>query len=256
MINTRRTSEGGRRWRVYHITKCLANNARKQYHTSYIWTQRWTSRVCRFVIKYLHFSWNVSEIRNELARKGHKVRSVIKGRNIFTKEPFNLLFVHLQSANNNKDIYKIQFVQKKNIEKEPPRNLRGITQCTRFRQYCHTKSYCTGPYVCVKCGGSPNTANCKKNIDSLVRCAIYDGLHPASYKNYKFYHKLLKPNNTNHRLTKQQYANVPLTDSHNTLSFSNTIHNNAISVSSGQLCRRNKKQHEAKLETALVRFWT
>lgn len=65
----------------------------------------------------------------------------------------------------------------------------------RCQQYGHSRTYCNKPYVCVKCGGSHNTAACKTNKETSAGCALCDGAHLANYKGCEFYQKLFKLNN-------------------------------------------------------------
>ena len=65
---------------------------------------------------------------------------------------------------------------------EAPRKKNHIVQCTRCQFYGHTKSYCSRPYVCVKCGGEHNTTLCTKDPAAPATCALCGGQHPASYK--------------------------------------------------------------------------
>jgi hypothetical protein len=160
-------------------------------------------RAFRVVIKYLHHSVNTKEIENQLTQMGHKVRYVINGRHRITKQPLNLFFVGLEPAGNNKEIYTINWLHNKAVAIEPPRS-KGIPQCHRCQEYGHTKAYCTRPFVCVKCGGSRATASCKKRNNTPATCALCDDPHLANYKGCGFYHRLLKPNNTNNRLNIQR----------------------------------------------------
>jgi hypothetical protein len=120
------------------------------------------NRAFRIVIKHLHFSTNLQEIEQELNKEGHKVRNILNARSQMTKEPFNLFFVDLEPATNNKEIYKLARLQNKTTATEPPRKAKGIPQCMQCQRYGHTRSYCNKPYVCVKCGGSHTTQSCKK----------------------------------------------------------------------------------------------
>lgn len=161
-------------------------------------------RAYRIVIKYLHHTTDIDEIKTELAANGHTVRNVMNCKSRITKEPLNLFFVDLEPANNNKDIYKLKNLQNRAILVEPPKKTKGITQCMRCQQYGHSRSYCNRPYVCVKCGGSHNTTTCTKSKDVPARCALCDGPHPANYKGCAFYHNLTRSNNTNNRMNIQQ----------------------------------------------------
>jgi hypothetical protein len=54
------------------------------------------------------------------------------------------------------------------------------------QQYCHSKSYCNKPYLCVKCRASHNTP---------AKCALCEGDHPANYKGCEHYKKVISGNN-------------------------------------------------------------
>lgn len=222
MINNLRTIAEDKQY----ITKCLADNTIKiicdapetyrkmikfmrdknVVHHTY---QPKEERAYRIVIKHLHHTTDTKEISQELANKGHKVRNIMNGRSRTSKEPLNIFFVDLEPANNNKDIYKLTNLQNRAIQIEPPKKTKGITQCMRCQQYGHSRTYCNRPFVCVKCGGSHNTIDCKKNRDTPARCALCNGSHPANYKGCEFYHKLFKQNNANNRLNIQHNVNIP-----------------------------------------------
>ena len=54
----------------------------------------------------------------------------------------------------------------------------------------HTKTYCARPFVCVKCGGDHDTAECAKDPTSPPTCALCGGAHPANYKGCDGYRRL------------------------------------------------------------------
>jgi hypothetical protein len=158
-------------------------------------------RAFQIVVKHLHYSTDIEEIKEELSMKGHTVRNIVNVKRRITKEPLNLFFVDLEPAGNNKDIYKLHSIQNNIIKVEPPRKASGLAQCMRCQQYGHTKTYCTRPFVCVKCGGSHATPSCKKTRDTPATCTYCNGPHPANYKGCEFYHRLVKrPFNANNRL--------------------------------------------------------
>jgi hypothetical protein len=105
-----------------YYTKSLANNITKlncttpdtyrnlikhftengiYYHTY----QLKEERAYRAVLKYLHHSTDVEDIRQEKHDLGHKVRNIINVHHSITKEPLNLFFVDLESAGNTKNTY-------------------------------------------------------------------------------------------------------------------------------------------------------
>jgi hypothetical protein len=94
------------------------------------------------------------EIQAELETLGHKVRNVLNIRHRVTKEPLPLYFVDLEPQYNNKSIYDLQLLCHMKIVVEAPRKKNYVVQCTRCQSCGHTKSYCSRPYVCVKCGAN------------------------------------------------------------------------------------------------------
>ena len=86
-------------------------------------------------------------------------------------------------------------LENKVIQIEPPRvNKRNIPQCARCQQYGHTRTYCNKPFACVKCGGPHNSKDCSKRKDTLAKCTLSGGNHPANYKGCEHYH-IIKGNN-------------------------------------------------------------
>jgi arsenate reductase-like glutaredoxin family protein len=57
------------------------------------------------VIKYLHHSVDIQELKEEISQHGHKVRNIINAKHCVTKDPLNLFFVDLEPSENNTDIY-------------------------------------------------------------------------------------------------------------------------------------------------------
>lgn len=80
------------------------------------------------VIKNLHHSISLEEIKNELDNIGHKVCNIINIRHRVSKEPLPMFFIDLEPQHNNKDIYNLEF----RIRIEPPRIKNNIVQCTGF----------------------------------------------------------------------------------------------------------------------------
>jgi len=46
--------------------------------------------------------------------------------------------------------------------------------------------------MCVKCGGSHNSEECKKVKETPAKCALFRGNHPDNYKGCEHYHNLIK----------------------------------------------------------------
>ena len=74
-----------------------------------------------------------------------------------------MFFVDLDPAENNMEVHNTKILRNKMVQTELPRaNKNNIIQCMKFQQYGHTKSCCNNPFICVSCGGSHNSKECKK----------------------------------------------------------------------------------------------
>jgi hypothetical protein len=174
------------------------------YHTY----QPKEDRAYRIVIRGLHPSIQTEEIREELSYKGHKVRNLINIKHRLTKNPLPLFYVDLEPQANNKDIYDIEFLCHTRITVEPPRKRNEIIQCMRCQRYGHSKSYCTKPYNCVRCGRAHDSRTCKKPRDTPATCALCNGDHPANFKGCSVYQDLINlKTNTNRNYAPLQQQN-------------------------------------------------
>jgi len=104
------------------------------------------------------------------------------------KDPLSLLFVDLESQANKKEIFNLQFLGNTKIIIEAPHKNRNIVRC---QAYGHSKTYCTRPYQCVKCGGQHNSKVCTKPRHNPARCALCGEDHPANYKGCTVYRNLV-----------------------------------------------------------------
>ena len=64
-------------------------------------------RAYRVILKFLHHTTEVEDIRQELFALGHVARNTVNVHHRLIKEPLNLFFVDQEPATNNKDIYNI-----------------------------------------------------------------------------------------------------------------------------------------------------
>jgi len=95
-----------------------------------------------------------------------------------TKDPLSLFFVDLESQANNKEIFNLKFLDNTKITIEAPHKNRNIVQCQRCQAYGHSKTYCTKPYQCVKCGGQHDSKDCTKPQHNPAKCALCGENHP------------------------------------------------------------------------------
>lgn len=144
----------------------------------------------RVVLRNLHPTVPVEEIKSTIQKEGFQVRAITNIRHRISKDPLPLFYVDLEPAPNNKDIYSLKFINNQVIKVEPPRKNNSIVQCTRCQMYNHTKTYCTLPFACVKCGGQHDTKTCKKDPALPAKCALCGGNHTANYRGCDIYQKL------------------------------------------------------------------
>lgn len=161
-------------------------------------------RAYRVVLRNIHHSIPTNEIKEGLEEQGFKVRNIMNINKRATKTPLNLFFVDLEPAESNKKIYDLKYLLNMKITVEPPRKSSNITQCTRCQTYGHTKTYCTRPFACVKCGGDHSSSSCSKSRDLPATCALCDGAHPANYRGCSVYQDLLKKRNNQHEQRPEQ----------------------------------------------------
>lgn len=172
----------------------------EEHNISYHTYQIKTERAFRIVIKGLHHSTDISDVKAFLMSKGHEVRSVRNIISRITKLPLPMFFVDLDPKHNNKDIYDIRSIYNNNITIEPPKRFNDLVRCLRCQDFGHTKSYCRKPYKCGKCGLGHPTSECKKPADTPPRCVHCLNMHTSSYKGCPVYQKLIqKKSNLTHK---------------------------------------------------------
>lgn len=143
-------------------------------------------RAYRVVLKNMHFSTDLKDIKEAIESHGHAVRNVsnLKSR---SKDPLSIFFVDLEPAPNNKNIFTVEFLLNAKIVFEPPRKRNDVVQCKKCQRYGHTKSYCWYTNRCVKCGSDHDTSTCSKSVHAPPKCVLCGGEHPANYKGCSVY---------------------------------------------------------------------
>ena len=150
-----------------------------------------TDKKFKVVLRNMHSTINLVELKEQIEAKNHKVISITNIRHIKTKRPLPLFFIELEQKENNKDIYNINQLLNTIISFEQAYKKREIPQCTRCQAYGHTKNYCFKGPRCVKCAGNHMTNDCsKKGKLAEVKCYNCEGNHPASYKGCEVYKQL------------------------------------------------------------------
>ena len=148
-------------------------------------------RSFRVILRNMHPSVDIEELKKELSELGHEVVNIWNIRKRVTKEPLPLFEVDLKLKSNNHEIYSIKSIMYCRISFEPPRPKKSIPQCTNCQQYGHTKSFCKRKPKCIKCAGNHLSKNCeRKNWEAQVKCALCNGNHPANYKGCSIYKQI------------------------------------------------------------------
>lgn len=152
-----------------------------------------SEKTFRVVLRNLHHSIDVDDLKAELAEKDHTVVNVLNVRHKRTKEPLPMFYLNLAPKSNNKEIYNIRTLMNCVVKFEPPYAKKEIRQCTRCQGYNHTKTFCTRAPQCVKCMGSHLTEKCtRKERSTEVQCVNCGGAHTANYRGCQAYQDLRK----------------------------------------------------------------
>ena len=147
-------------------------------------------RPFRVVLRNIHHSADIDELKIELSKLGHEVTNVSNIRHRVTKDPLSLFFIDLKQKPNNKEIYNISRLMNAIVKFEPPQTKKEIVQCKRCQRYGHTQKYCNHTFRCVKCAGTHPTDQCRKSPETPAKCIHCQGDHPANYKGCSAYKSL------------------------------------------------------------------
>lgn len=150
-------------------------------------------RSCRIVIRNLHPTTSISDIKEALERTGNTVvGEIINVKFGPKKKPTSTFFANLEQGPNNKAVKNLKHINNHTVIIEDPKKRNTIVQCQRCQQYGHTKNYCMRPYRCVKCAQSHRTAECPKtDRNTPATCALCFGAHPANYKGCEVYREII-----------------------------------------------------------------
>lgn len=167
---------------------CRELESRKtQFHTY----QLKKDRNFRVVLKNLHHSSSVEELRSALKESGHNATNIHNMKQRGSGKPSSMFCIELETNDNNKSIYGIDLILNQKVKFEPPHKKREIPQCSRCQRYGHTKGFCNRDPRCVKCTGGHSTEECpKKERTDNVKCVLCEGNHPANYKGCAVYKQL------------------------------------------------------------------
>jgi hypothetical protein len=158
-------------------------NSEKIIHHTYQMKQ---DRAYRVVIRNLHYSIPIDEIKEELKKKGHTVHNILNIRHRVNKYPLSMFYIDLEPKENNKEIYNLQYLNNMKINVEPPNK-----QKKKIPSYnVQDVSSMAITHKCVKCGGNHMTTDCQKSKETPAKCALCSGEHIANYKGCTVYRDL------------------------------------------------------------------
>ena len=161
-------------------------------------------RCFRVVLKNLHHSTNLDELKKEIESYEHNVTRISNIKQKTTKTPLPMFFIDLAPNSNNKLIYDIKYLQHMKIIFEPPHYKKEIVQCHNCQRFGHTKKYCSLNPRCVKCSQEHHTTECLKDKNTKPTCIHCKGDHSANYKGCPFYKELINKKFSNNRKNNPQ----------------------------------------------------
>ncbi|KAH8350297.1 hypothetical protein KR067_013519 [Drosophila pandora] len=169
----------------YSALKSHLDSAGNRYFTF----QPKEDRAYRVVVKGLHHTTDIDDIKEDFRRQGHVVRDVRNAVGHISKTPLSIFFVNLEPSSNNKEVFDVKRVCHSVVTVEPPRKFHDVPQCYRCQGFGHSQRYCKLQHRCVKCGDHHSTSECKKKREEAAKCVHCHGAHPASYKGCPAYKK-------------------------------------------------------------------
>jgi len=148
-------------------------------------------RSFRVVVRNLHTSTELQDIKQALTEKGHEVTNIWNAKQRSTNRPLPLHFIDLKLHPTNKEIYQITTLLHTIVTVDALHAKRAIPQCMRCQKYGHTKNYCRNSPKCVKCAEQHLTSDCPRKFhDTAVKCANCGDQHPANYRGCMIHKKL------------------------------------------------------------------
>jgi len=178
-------------------------SAEAEFHTY----QMQENKAYRIVIRNLHPTTNIAEIRTAIEEIGFQVRQITNVQHKTLKLNLPIFFVDLEPSELNKEIFHISHLLHTKVKIEEPFKKRDLVQCLNCQEYGHTKSYCAHSPRCVRCAEHHITSECTKPRNLPAKCALCQGEHPANYKGCQIHKELQKRRNPISRTIQQTSIN-------------------------------------------------
>lgn len=214
----------------------------KEENTAFHTYQIKQERHYRVVLRNIHYSVDIEDIKDEIEKYGHKVTNIHNIQHRVTRAPLSMFFVDLAPTSNNKDIYNIKSLLHTRVVFEPPHTKRQIAQCMNCQRYGHTRAYCFRQPRCVACGKNHAKQNCTKTEDAPPTCALCTGTHPANYKGCQVYKEM--QNRKYPALRPKQVAQQPQAQNNSGTSTQSPSRTVTPNVSFSQIVQATKQQTE------------
>jgi hypothetical protein len=195
---------------AYRLLVNYLKNSNAQFHTYQLTLDKPT----RVVIRNIHPSTDVNEIKNELTELSFVVKQVTNVLHKTTKLPLPLFFVDLEKSEKSLEIFQLTSLLYTKIKVEEPYKPRTISQCQNCQDYGYTRSYCGYPPRCVQCGNSHLTSDCIKPRENPAKCALCSSSRSANYRGCNVFKELQRRNKPNNK-SKFLHDNVNLNHSNN-----------------------------------------
>ena len=88
-------------------------------------------RPFRLVLRNIHHSVDLDDLKFELQKLGHEVTNISNIRHRVTKNPLSLFFIDIKQKENNKEIYNVNRLMNSIVKLEPPLAKKEIVQCKK-----------------------------------------------------------------------------------------------------------------------------
>ena len=149
----------------------------------------------KVILRNMHYSTDLDEIKQELAELGHEVLHIQNMIHSHNKQPMSLFSLELKLKSNNNNIFSVNDLLHCKVTFEKPHKKRTPPQCTNCQKYGHTKNFCTKRPICVKCAGEHKTSDCMVTLNrDQIKCALCGDNHTSNYRGCRIYKSLINKN--------------------------------------------------------------
>jgi hypothetical protein len=132
-------------------------------------------------------------VRVDIERMGHKITNVWNIRHRVAVNPLSLVFLDIEPAANNSEIYHLEYLQNMRVQIQPPHQKQNnIPQCKRCQAYFHTRGYWAHRPRSVNMANHIALNNVLYQKHNQQRAYILGKSHLASYRGCKVYQEIIR----------------------------------------------------------------